>query len=66
MRGIDRHKEMGGSIGSNDEPFTHPLLSKHRTFSAYDSPSPLSESRKRIQPIQIYRLLETYSPRCSS
>ena len=53
--GIDRLRELGGSIDKNNEPVTHLLLSKHRAFSAYDSARTGSASGKRIQTIQGYR-----------
>ena len=51
-------KQVGKSIGINDEPVLHLLLSNHRAFSAYDIAETLSKMGKRIQPIQIYRSLE--------
>mgnify|MGYP003329566307 CR=1 FL=1 len=53
--GIDRLRELGGSIDNNNEPVTHLLLSKHRAFSAYDSARTVSAPGKRIQTIQRYR-----------
>ena len=50
--------EMGKTLGINDKPVLHLLLSNHRAFSAYDIADILSKVRKRIQPIQIYRSLE--------
>jgi Fur family zinc uptake transcriptional regulator len=57
-RFIERMKQVGKSIGINDEPVLHLLLSNHRAFSAYDIAENLSKMGKRIQPIQIYRSLE--------
>jgi Fur family zinc uptake transcriptional regulator len=57
-RFIERMKQVGKSIGINDEPVLHLLLSNHRAFSAYDIAETLSKMGKRIQPIQIYRSLE--------
>jgi Fur family zinc uptake transcriptional regulator len=57
-RFIDRLKQLGKSIGINDEPVLHLLLSNHRAFSAYDIAETLSKMGKRLQPIQIYRSLE--------
>jgi Fur family zinc uptake transcriptional regulator len=57
-RFIERMKQVGKSIGINDEPVLHLLLTNHRAFSAYDIAETLSKMGKRIQPIQIYRSLE--------
>ena len=57
-RFIDRLGKMGKTVGINDEPVLHLLLSNHGAFSAYDIAETLSKTGKRIQPIQIYRSLE--------
>ena len=57
-RFVDRLGEMGKTVGINDKPVLHLLLSNHRALSAYDIAEKLSKSGKRIQPIQIYRSLE--------
>ena len=57
-RFVDRLRELGKSIGINDEPVLRLLPIKHRAFSAYNIAGTLSGSEKRIQPIQIYRSFE--------
>jgi Fur family zinc uptake transcriptional regulator len=57
-RFVGRLGEAGKTIGVNDEPVLHLLLSNHRAFNAYDIAETLSKTGKRIQPIQIYRSLE--------
>jgi len=57
-RFIDRLGKMGKTVGINDEPVLHLLLSNHRAFSAYDIAETLSKTGKRVQPIQIYRSLD--------
>jgi len=57
-RFINRLGKMGKTVGINDEPVLHLLLSNHRAFSAYDITETLSKTGKRMQPIQIYRSLE--------
>tara|TARA_B100001540_G_C15623139_1_gene558568 strand:- start:172 stop:666 length:495 start_codon:yes stop_codon:yes gene_type:complete len=57
-RFVERLREMGKAIGTNDEPVLNLLLSNHRIFSAYDIAERISKMGKRVQPVQIYRSLE--------
>jgi Fur family zinc uptake transcriptional regulator len=57
-RFIDRTKQLDKSMGVNDQPVLHLLLSNHKAFSAYDIAETLTKRAKRLQPIQIYRSLE--------
>ena len=57
-RFLERLRDRGKAIGTNDEPVLNLLLSNHGIFSAYDIAEKISESGKRVRPIQIYRSLE--------
>lgn len=59
LRAFKLVKDAGKKFGANQIRVLETLLQDHRAASAYEIVDRMAESGKRLQPVQVYRALDT-------
>lgn len=59
MRAFKLAEDTGKKFGANQVRVLEALLQDHRAASAYEIVERMAESGKRLQPVQVYRALDT-------
>jgi len=59
LRAFKLVKDAGKKFGANQVRVLEALLQDHRAASAYEIVERVAESGKRLQPVQVYRALDT-------